>query len=56
MIARTLCLGNSSNEVDANNSDKTSLYGHIYDFCVDYNAIDNILDIHKYLMGKNNIK
>ena len=50
-IANTLCLGNISKETDANGTDKTSLYGHIYDFSVDYNpiAIDNILDIHKYL-------
>ena len=31
--------------------------GYIYDFSVDYDAIavDNIPDIHKYLMTKNNI-
>ena len=36
---------------------KTGFNGHIYDFSVDYNAIDvdNILDIHKYLMKKNGI-
>ena len=29
---------------------KTGFYGYIYDFSVDYNAIDvdNIKDIHKY--------
>ena len=37
---------------------KNGLYGSIYDFSVDYIAIavDDILDIHKYLMEKNNIK
>ena len=37
---------------------KTGLNRYVYDFSVDYNAIkaDNILDIHKYLMEKNNIK
>ena len=37
---------------------KTELYGGISDFSVDYRAIgvDDILDIHKYLMEKNNIK
>ena len=34
---------------------KTGLNGHIYDFSVDYDpiAIDDIIDIHKYLMEKN---
>ena len=37
---------------------KTGLYGYVYDFSVDYRAIvvDDILDINKYLMEKNNIK
>ena len=36
---------------------KTELYGYAYDFSVDYKAIsvDDILDIHKFLMEKNNI-
>ena len=36
---------------------KTGLLGYVYDFIVDYWAIanDKILDIHKYLMKKNNI-
>ena len=35
-----------------------SLNGNIYDFSVDYNSIDksDILNIHKYLMNKNNKK
>ena len=35
----------------------TGLTGYVYDFSVDYWAIanDKILDIHKYLMKKNNI-
>ena len=35
----------------------TGLYGSIYDFSVDYSTItnDKILDIHNYLMKKNNI-
>ena len=37
---------------------KTGLNGYFYDFSVDYDAIevDDILDTHKYLMEKNNIK
>ena len=37
--------------------EKISLKGNAYDFSVDYNSIDksDILNIHKYLMVKNNI-
>ena len=36
---------------------KTRLNGHVHDFGVDYDAIavDYILNIHKYLMKKNNM-
>ena len=36
---------------------KIGLNGYVYDFSADYDPIvvDNILDIHKYLMEKNNI-
>ena len=36
---------------------KTGLNGYVYGFSVDYDAIavGDILDIHKYLMKKNNI-
>ena len=35
-----------------------SLNGNVYDFSIDNNSIDksDILNIHKYLMTKNNIK
>ena len=35
----------------------TELNGYVYDFSVDYDAISvtDILDIHKYLMKKNNM-
>ena len=37
---------------------KTGLNGYIYKFSIDYNIIDtsNIIDIHKYLMKKHDIK
>ena len=40
------------------NMKKTGLNGYVYDFSVDYDtiAVDDILDIHKYLMKKNDIK
>ena len=36
---------------------KTGFNGYVYDFSVDFDAtdVDDILDIHKYLMKKNNI-
>ena len=36
---------------------KTGLNGYVYDFSVDYDviAVDDILDISKYLMKKNNM-
>ena len=39
-------------------STEVSLNGNVYDFSVNYNSIDksDILNIHKYLMTKNNIK
>ena len=34
---------------------KTGLNGYVHDFSADYDAIavDNVLDIHKYLMKKH---
>ena len=34
---------------------KTELNGYVYEFSADYDntAVDDILDIHKYLMKKN---
>ena len=49
--------GNISKDFSVVNMKKAGLNGYVYDFSVDYNAIavDDILDIHKYLMKKNNI-
>ena len=51
------CLGNFSNNISADNMKKPGLYGCVYD-SVHYDSIDiaNNLNIHKYLMVKNNIK
>ena len=53
-----LCLGSISKDVSVDNMKKTGLNGHVYDFRVDYNIIDtsNIINIHKYLMKKHDIK
>ena len=55
IVASPLCLGNISKGYSNGNMKKTGLYGYVYDFSVDYDAIavDDILDIHKYLMKKN---
>ena len=52
-----LCLGNISEDFSTVNMKKTGLRGYVYDFSVDYDAIEvsDILDIHKLLMRKNGI-
>ena len=58
MIAsNNLCLGNVSKYFSASNMKKTGFNGYIYDFSVDYDStdVDDIKDIHKYLMKKNDI-
>ena len=52
------CLGNISNKFDYVDSEEVSLKGNVYEFSVDYDAIDksDILNIHKYITAKNNIK
>ena len=57
IVATPLCLGNISKDFSVDNIKKTGLYGYIYDFSVDYDAIavDDILDIHKHLIKKNNM-
>ena len=57
IVATPLCLGNISKDVSVGNIKKTGLNGYVYDFSTDYNAIafDDILDIHKYLMKKNDM-
>ena len=58
IIATPLCLGNISKDRSVDNMKDTGLNGYVYDFSVDYGAIsvDDIKDIHKYLMKKNNIE
>ena len=56
-MAGPLCLGNISKDWSTDNMRKTGFNGHVYDFSVDYNAIDvdDIQNIHKYLMKKHDI-
>ena len=52
------CLGSISNGFSAIQSRQVSLDGNVCGFSVDYNSIDksDILNIHKYLIAKNNKK
>ena len=56
--AAQLCLGNVSKDFSADNLKKTGSYGYVYGFSVDNDSIyaADILDIHKYLTKKHNIK
>ena len=56
IVATPLCLGNISKDWSVDNMKKTGFNGYAYDFSADYDAItvDDIKDIHKYLMKKNN--
>ena len=50
--------GKLSDQWTTSDSEKTGLYGKIYDFVVDYEAINGvkqIYDMHGYLMIKHDI-
>ena len=57
IIVTPLHLGNISKDWSTDNMKKMGFNGYVYDFSIDYNAtdVDDILDIHKDLMKKNNI-
>ena len=57
IVASPLCLGNISKDWSVDNMKKTGFTGYVYDFSVDYGfiAVNDIKNIHKYLMKKNNI-
>ena len=54
IVPSPLCLGNISKDWSADNMKKTGFTRYVYDFSVDYDAItvDDVKDIHKYLMKK----
>ena len=59
LVEEKLCIGNLSDQWTASESEKTGLYGSIYDFVVDYEQIvgvKTIYDMHRYLMTKHNNK
>ena len=59
LVKEKLCIVNLSDQWTTSESEKTGVYGNIYDFVVDYKPIvgfDPIYDMHRYLMIKHNIK
>ena len=57
IVASPLCLGNISKDQSVDNMKKTGFDGYVYDFSADYDTtdVDDIKDIHKYLMKKNDM-
>ena len=57
IVVGPICLGNISKNWSVDNMKRTGFTGYVFDFRVDYDDIevDNIKDIHKYLMKKNDI-
>ena len=59
LVKEKLCIGNLSDQWTERESEKTGLYGSIYDFVVDYEQIVGVkttYDMHRYVMTKHNIK
>ena len=58
LLMKKLCTGNLSDDWTTSESEKTGLYGNIYDFTADYKKVTDvkaIYDIHRYLMIKHDI-
>ena len=57
ILQGSICLGNISKDWSVDNMKRTGFTGYVYDFSVDYRitSVDNIKDIHKYLMKKSNM-
>ena len=57
IVPNNLCLGNVLKDLLASKMKKIGFNGYIYDFSVDYDSIDvdDIKNIHKYLMKRNDI-
>ena len=55
ILVGPICLGNISKDWSVDNMKRTGYTGYVYDFSVDYEsiAVDDIKNIHKYLMKKN---
>ena len=57
ILVGSICLGNISKDWSVDNMKRTGFTGYVYNFSVDYGttSVDDIKDIHKYLMKKNNM-
>ena len=58
LIKEKLCIGNLSDQRTTSESEKTGVFGKIYDSVVDYEQISGvkvIYDMHRYLITKHNI-
>ena len=58
LVKEKLSIGNLSDHWTTSESEKTGVYGKIYDFIVDYEQISGvkaIYDMHRYLITKHNI-
>ena len=58
LLIEKLCIGNLSDDWTTSESEKTRLYGNIYDFIADYKGVADvkaIYNMHRYLMTKHNI-
>ena len=57
IVVGLICLGNISKDWPVDNMKRTGFTGYIYDIIVYYMpiAVDDIKDIHKSLMEKNDI-
>ena len=57
IVSTPLCSGNISKDWSTDNMKETGFHGCVSDFSIDYDAIDvdDIKDIHNYLVKKNNI-
>ena len=58
LFKEKLCIGNLSDQWTTSESEKTGVYGKIYDFVVDYeqtSGVKAIYDMHRYLITKHNI-
>ena len=58
IVAYPLCLGNISKDISLDYVKTTELNKCVYNFSVNYDAfsVDDILEMHKYLMEKHDIK
>ena len=58
LVKEELCIGNLSDQWTTSESEKTGLYGNIYDLVVDYEHILGVkpnYDMHRYLIIKHDI-